>query len=153
MTLSPQSRRLLCQIAGLSGARAITIDFETLAARSGIDELTLRDMLRTLRGDGLIAASAFDGGPREYRLTMAGWDIADDLAAVDPRADLDEKQREYSQATAVVSHFSEPDPGRRGSGQPRTFAEAVAAEDLARHRYRRAVERYLERQRVVAAAR
>ena len=153
MTPSRQSRRLLCQIAGLSGARSITIDFETLAARSGIEPPTLKEMLRTLRSDGLIAASAFDGGPREYRLTMAGWDIADDLAAVDPRADLDEKQREYSQATAVVSQFFEPSPSRRARERPRTFAEAVAAEDLARHRYRRAVERYLERQKVAAAAR
>lgn len=154
MSLGPQYRRVLGLIAGLSTVAGLTPDLRTLAARCDLDAAALRALLRTLIANGLVQQLAADpetGRPEnEYRLSITGWDAVDDLAAVDPRSDLDAKQREYSRAAAEVSRFTGPPAsgdGRSPSVGARTFAEAVAAEELAKHRYDRAVARYRERTR------
>ena len=154
MSLGPQYRRVLGLIAGLSTVAGVTPDLRTLTARCDLDDAALRALLRTLMANGLVQRLAADpaaGRPEnEYRLSLSGWDIVDDLAAVDPRSDLDAKQREYSRAAAEVSRFTESaanDDDRTSTPTVRTFAEAVAAEELAKHRYDRAVARYRERTR------
>lgn len=132
----PQSRRLLCLIAGLSTAHNVAADLPTLAARTAMEPGVLRAVLGELATQGLVSA-----GGGEYQLTMTGWDVADDTAAVNPRSDLDEKQREYSRAAAAVARFTE------FSSPEGEFAAAVRAEEIAKHRYNRAVARYLNQPR------
>lgn len=155
MLLSPESSRLLCLIAALSTARHVSADIRTLAARTSIDRESVRARLATLVTDGLIShqpggRNAATTAGVEYRLTLAGWDVFDDMAAVNPRADLDEKQREYALAAATVSRFpavSNPASHAQPATLERDFAAAVEAEELARHRYHRALARYDEHQR------
>lgn len=161
MSLSPQSSRLLCLIAGLSSARNVSADVQTLAARAGMDTEAVRSVVATLVGRGLVSRELSGTAPAttagvEYRLTFEGWDIVDDLAAVDPRADLDAKQREVGRARAAISRFIDfSGPATPGS-EPLIeddFAAAVEAEELAKHRYDRALTRYLAHQREPVAAR
>lgn len=162
MSLSPQSSRLLSLIAGLSSAGNVCADVQTLAARTSMDTEAVRSAVAVLVTDGLVTRELAGTTPRaaagvEYRLTFAGWDLVDDMAAVDPRADLDAKQREYSQAAAVVSRFTDfSDATHRGSAAAIAgddFAEAVEAEELAKRRYDRALTRYLQHQRLAGVAR
>ncbi len=156
MSLSPQASRLLCLIASLSTARNVSADIQTLAARTSMDVEAVRSVLAALVTHGLVSreladsASATTAGV-EYRLTFAGWDAFDDTAAVNPRADLDEKQREYAAAAAVLSRFTDfSGPPTPGSDFPiaADFADAVEAEELAKHRYDRALARYVLQQRM-----
>jgi hypothetical protein len=160
MSLGPQSTRLLCLIAGLSSARDTCADIKTLAARTSLDIEGVRAQVQALIAGGLVSREMGSTAPAatagvEYRLTFAGWDIVDDLAAVDPRADLDAKQREYSRATHAISRFTDftgpPTPGR--APVEADFADAVEAEELAKHRYDRALARFLAHQRDPVAAR
>lgn len=158
MSLSSQSSRLLTLIASLSTAGNVRADVQTLAARASMELEEVRSVVSTLVADGLATrelSGAAPGPGVEYRLTFAGWDIVDDMAAVDPRADLDAKQRAYSQAAAAVSQF--PDHSCGGSPGARLadddFAATVEAEELAKHRYDRALDRYLQHQRQPVAAR
>jgi hypothetical protein len=160
MSLSPQSTRLLCLIAALSSARNVCADIKTLAARTSLDIEAVRTEVGALVAVGLVSREMGGTAPAatagvECRLTFAGWDIVDDLAAVDPRADLDAKQREYSAATAAISRFTDfsgpPTPG--SAPVAADFADAVEAEELAKHRYDRALARFLAQQHQPVAAR
>ena len=148
MSLGSQYRRVLGLIAALTTAGGLTADLRTLAARCDTDESELGSLLRALIVNGLVVQVKADptaGRPvAEYRLSMAGWDAVDDLAAVDPRSDLDIKQREYSRAAAAVAQFGEGSGTRAPAG---SFADAVANVELAKHRYDRALARYDERAR------
>lgn len=154
--LSPESSRLLCLIAALSTAGPVSADIRTLAARMSMDIEAVRTRVATLVADGLVARELGGRAPVttagvEYRLTFSGWDVFDDMAAVNPRTDLDAKHREYARATAQVSrfpNFADPvAPGGASAAIDGDFATAVEAEELARHRYHRALARYDEHQR------
>ena len=157
MSLNPQSSRLLGLIAGLSSACNVSADIQTLAARSAMSTDDVRAIVASLVADGMVSRELGSSAPAttagvEYRLTFAGWDIVDDMAAVDPRADLDAKQIEVGRARAVVSRFTDfSGPPTPGSEPPvdDDFAAAVEAEELAKHRYDRALLRYVEHQRLV----
>lgn len=154
MSLHPQSSRLLGLIAGLSSARNVSADIQTLAARSAMSTDDVRTVVASLVADGLVSRELGGNAPAttagvEYRLTFTGWDFVDDMAAVDPRADLDAKQIEVGRARAVVSRFTDfsgpPSPGWKPLVDE-DFAAAVEAEELAKHRYDRALARYLAHQ-------
>ena len=154
MSLNPQASRLLGLIAGLSSARNVSADIQTLAARSAMTTDDVRSIVASLVSDGLVSRELASSAPTptagvEFRLTFAGWDIVDDMAAVDPRADLDAKQIEVGRAAAAISRFTDfsgpPTPGAEPLVDE-DFAAAVEAEELAKHRYDRALARYLAHQ-------
>ena len=161
MSLNPQSPRLLSLIAGLSTAGNVCADLQTLAARMSLDVAAVRSVLAVLVDEGVVVRDLSGAAPAaagvEYRLTLAGWDIVDDLAAVDPRADLDAKQRAYSRAAAAVNRFTDfagpTPPGGELPAIDGDIAAALDAEELAKHRYDRALARFLQHQRQPAGVR
>lgn len=145
MTRVPQ-RQILAALAEAFEAGELTLRVADVARVIGVDEVLAVAAIRPLIDGGSVEVQNRPadpvGGWTNLKLTLQGWDLHDDVAAVDLDVWLDRRVAAYSESSALVAHLMDLDaPAGCLPLITVDLRRAMDVEEVQCHRYERATER------------